>query len=93
MPDIRFDTYYRYDDLTRLLQEFAAEYPQLVRLESIGHSYEGRDIWLVAVTNVDSGAAELKPALWVDGNIHASELAPSSACLHLINKQDVPTIC
>ena len=27
-----------------------------------------------------------KPALWVDGNIHASEVSPTSACLHLINK-------
>jgi murein tripeptide amidase MpaA len=56
-----------------------------VRLESIGQSYEGRDIWLVAVTNAGSGEAEAKPALWVDGNIHASELSPSSACLYLLN--------
>jgi murein tripeptide amidase MpaA len=85
MPDVRFDTYYRYDDLTRLLQAFAAEYPDLVRLESIGQSYEGRDIWLVAVTNAGSGEAEAKPALWVDGNIHASEVAAASACLYLLN--------
>ena len=51
MPKVRFDTYYRYEDLTRILQGFAEEYPQLVRLESIGQSYEGRDIWVVAVTN------------------------------------------
>ena len=67
MPDVRFDTYYRYDDLTRLLREFAEEYPQLVRLESIGHSHEGRDIWLLTVTRFEMGEAEAKPALWVDG--------------------------
>ncbi len=85
MKEIRFDTCYRYDDLTRILREFAEEYPQLVRLESIGHSYEGRDIWLVTVTNLETGPAEHKPALWVDGNIHASELSPSTACLYLIH--------
>jgi murein tripeptide amidase MpaA len=38
------------------------------------------------VTNFEKGEAELKPAFWVDGNIHATEVAPSSACLYLLNK-------
>jgi len=86
MPEVRFDTFYRYDALTHILQAFAAEYPQLMKLESIGHSYEGRDIWLVTVTNSETGAAGQKPALWVDANIHATELAPGTACLYLLNK-------
>ena len=86
MPDVKFDTYYRYNDLTRILQAFAEEYPQFARVESIGQSYEGRDIWLVAVTNFATGEDKHKPALWVDGNIHATELAPSSACLYLIHR-------
>ncbi len=86
MPDVRFDTYYRYEELTRVLQGYAEEHPQLVRLESIGKSYEGRDIWLVSVTHFATGEDKHKPALWVDGNIHASEVAPSTACLYLINR-------
>ena len=86
MPEVRFDTYYRYDDLTRILKAFAAEYPQLMKLESIGQSYEGRDIWSVTVTNLQTGEAEDKPALWVDANIHATELAPGTACLYLLQK-------
>ena len=31
MPNIQFDRFYRYDDLTRLVHEFAAEYPQLAK--------------------------------------------------------------
>ncbi|PJF35998.1 MAG: carboxypeptidase [Candidatus Thermofonsia Clade 1 bacterium] len=84
MPDIHFDRYYRYDDLTRLLHAYAEEFPQLVQVQSLGKSYEGRDIWLATLTNRATGAAEEKPALWVDGNIHASEVSPSSACLYLI---------
>jgi murein tripeptide amidase MpaA len=86
MPQVRFDTYYRYEELTRILHAYAEEYPQLVRIESIGKSYEGRDIWLLTVTNFATGPAEEKPALWVDGNIHASEVSPSSACLYLIHR-------
>ncbi len=86
MPDIKFDTYYRYEDLTRILQGYAQDYPQLVCLEGIGKSYEGRDIWLVTITRFSTGEAKQKPALWVDGNIHATEISPSSACLYLINR-------
>jgi murein tripeptide amidase MpaA len=86
MPQVRFDTYYRYDELTRILHAFAEEYPQLVRIESIGKSYEGRDIWLLTLTNFATGPADEKPALWVDGNIHASEVSPSAACLYLIHR-------
>jgi murein tripeptide amidase MpaA len=86
MPEIRFDTYYRYDDLTHILRALAEEYPHLMRLESIGQSYEGRDIWMVVATNFETGEAEHKPALWVDANIHATELAPGTACLYLLDK-------
>ncbi len=86
MPQVRFDTYYRYDDLTRIVHAYAEEYPHLVKVESIGKSYEGRDIWLLTVTNFATGPAEEKPALWVDGNIHASEVSPSTACLYLLHR-------
>lgn len=86
MPDIRFDGYYRYAELSTLLKSYADEYPKLIKVDSIGKSYEGRDIWVVTVTNSETGPAEEKPALWCDGNIHASEVSPSTACLYLINK-------
>ncbi len=84
MPKIRFNTFYRYPELTRLLKEYAKEYPDLIRLESIGKSHEGRDVWLVTATNFKSGSDAEKPAFWVDGNIHASEVTASAAALYLI---------
>ena len=85
MPKVSFDHYYRYAELTEILEGFANEYPTLVQLESIGKSYEGRDIWLVKVTNSDTGSHDEKAALWVDGNIHATEVSPTSACIYLLN--------
>jgi murein tripeptide amidase MpaA len=86
MAQVHFDRYYRYDDLTRILYEFAQEYPKLTTLESIGKSHEGRNIWVLTITNHETGAHNEKPALWADGNIHASEVSATSACLYLINK-------
>ena len=55
MPDVAFDRFYRYDELTEILQGWAEEQPELFRVESIGKSYEDRDIWLATVTNFDAG--------------------------------------
>jgi murein tripeptide amidase MpaA len=85
MPTPRFDTYYRYAELTALLHAYAEEHPQLVRVASIGKSHEGRDLWVATVTNFSSGIDTDKPAFWIDGNIHATEVAASMACLYLVD--------
>src|SRR5581483_9277260 len=86
MSELRFDAYVRYAELTRILHELAAAYPHLLRVESIGDSFEGRDIWLATVTRFSTGADGEKPAMWVDGNIHATELAGSMACLFFLHR-------
>jgi len=85
MPKPRFNKFYRYNELTRLLKAYASEYPNLIRLESIGKSHEGREVWLITATNFKSGPDVEKPAFWVDGNIHASEVTASACALYLIH--------
>ena len=89
MPDspdsIDWSRFPRYDALTALLHDCERRYPHLLRVRSIGRSYEGRDVWLAIVTCFATGEDRDKPALWVDGSIHATELAASSACLYLIH--------
>jgi murein tripeptide amidase MpaA len=86
--DLSLDRFYRYEELTALLRGLAAARPALFTLESIGRSYEGRDIWVVTATNRATGAPEYKPAFWIDGNIHAAELMASAACLHFLDTLD-----
>jgi len=85
-PSPRFDIFYKHDDLTRLLFQYAEAFPALASVQSIGKSYEGRDIWVVRVTNRQTGVAEDKPAFWADGNIHAAELTASTAVLYFLNE-------
>jgi murein tripeptide amidase MpaA len=85
MPKIHFNKFYRYNELTHLLKDYAKEYPNLIRTESIGKSHEGRDVWLITATNFKSGADAEKPAFWIDANIHASEVTASAAALYLIH--------
>src|SRR5512136_1236938 len=85
MPKNSFDHYYRYDELVRFLRRLSKAFPNLVRLESIGVSHEGRAVCLVTVTNFKTGPDTDKPAVWVDGNIHATEVSASSACLYFLH--------
>ena len=85
VPVPRFDQFYRHDELTRLLQDYAAAVPDLVSLSSLGKSWEGRDIWLLTITNQATGPDTDKPAFWVDGNIHAAELTACTACLYWLH--------
>lgn len=80
-----FDSYYDNEGLTLALQALAHEYPRLCMLSQLGLSSEGRPIWLMAVTNLDTGPDDEKPAQWMDGNIHASEVTGAMACLYTIN--------
>jgi hypothetical protein len=82
---LAFDRYPRFDELSQALQRLADDHPGLVELTSIGRSGEGRDLWLATVTNQATGPHLEKPAVWLDGNIHASEVTPSVALLHLVH--------
>lgn len=79
-----FDRFHRYDELTAILRAFESRRPDLFRVVTIGRSHEGRDIWLVVATRRDTGADTDKPAVWIDGNIHAGELTASTACLYFL---------
>ena len=85
MMQALFDKFYTYDELTELLGQWTEELPNLCSRKSIGKSYEGRDLWVMTLTNQDTGPAEDKPAFWIDGNIHATELTGSAAALYLLN--------
>lgn len=86
MPTVQFNRFYRYAEVSALLKSYAAEFPGLVKLESIGKSHEGRDIWVATVTNTATGDARDKPAFWIDGNIHSTEVAASVANVYFLQQ-------
>lgn len=86
MPQVDFTRYYRYDELSDTLKQFAEEFPHLVELGTIGQSHEGRAIWLVTITSRASGPAEEKPAFWLDANLHATEVTGAMGALHVIQR-------
>jgi murein tripeptide amidase MpaA len=82
--NIPFDQYLDNPALRATLEGLAADYPDIMQLESLGTSHEGRDIPLVIISRQDTGSHSRKPAFWVDANIHATEVTGTMAALKLI---------
>ncbi len=83
-PVIDWTRYHNYADLTRVLQALEAAYPQAMRLYSIGQSHQGRELWMVELTDSTTGSAEDKPAYYVDGNCHGEEVLGCQVALYTI---------
>ena len=82
-----FDHYYDHSEVQAFLQDLAERFPHLVTLSSIGRTYEGREILLATVTDRQTDLkADQKPALAMDGCIHASEVTSTLAVLHTLEK-------
>lgn len=64
--------------LTAQLQAWAGAFPSFVSLREIGRTPEGREIWMLVV---GTQPHEGRPGVWIDGNMHATELAGSSVAL------------
>jgi hypothetical protein len=43
--------YHTYATLTAALQTFAEEYPEIARLTSLGQSVQGRELWVLLITD------------------------------------------
>ncbi len=80
---MEFDHYFTNDELAQLLNEWAAKYPQITQVTSIGTSHEGHPIQLLTLTNQHTGTDMEKPAIWIDANIHATEITGTTSALYI----------
>ena len=83
---VQFERFYTYEELEQTLIAWASEFSALCQVESIGRSYQGREIPLVTVTNLATGPASEKPAIVVHAQIHASEFTGTTAALNLLDR-------
>ncbi|MBI3819541.1 MAG: peptidase M14 [Planctomycetes bacterium] len=81
--EIAWNRFYDYEELSELLKKVAVAHPDLCSIQSIGKTYEGRDMWVMTIQNPATGKEQEKPATWVDGNVHGNEVQGGEACVYL----------
>lgn len=81
---VAWDRFYSSAETDQILAELHALHPGLTELYSIGESRSGAPLMVMEITNEATGPASEKPALYVDGGIHAGELTGSAVATYFL---------
>lgn len=79
---ISWNKYRDYAEATRLLEDLQRTFPNLCRLQSLGTSFGGRQMWVLTVTNFQKEGGDKRTAMWIDGGIHANEIQAADVVLY-----------
>ena len=82
IPTLPFRHFLTYQEISDFLESLVMTRPDLCQLESLGASREGREVYLLTVTDFTSGRPEDRPGYLIQGNIHAGEVAGTHAALY-----------
>lgn len=75
---VSWNKYYDYEGHVEIAKKLAKAYPDLVKLNVIGKTAQGRDLILLAITDYKAGGKpDRKPGMYIDGNIHSNEIQGS----------------
>jgi len=78
----RWNKYHTSDEVNASLEAWGREFPSLTEVYSIGESVKGNPLYVIEITNKDTGPAADKPGYYYDGGIHAGELTGAEVALH-----------
>ncbi len=79
---LNWDRFYDHAAIGEIGRRLQAAHPNTCRLSSIGKSFQGREMWLLTVTDFTKGDADRKPAMYIDGNIHSNEVQGTEFSLY-----------
>ena len=82
--NIAWNRFYDYDEISQLMRQLVDAYPELLSMQSIGKSEQGREMWLVTLNNPKTGSDTEKPAIYIDGNVHGNEIQGAEAVVYSI---------
>ncbi len=80
-----YEQYYNYQEISDILNKYALEYPQFTKLRSLCVTPQGREVWLMEITDLNTGNFEDKPAFYIEGNIHAGEVTGCMTVMYFLD--------
>ncbi|KAK0089529.1 hypothetical protein PV325_006862 [Microctonus aethiopoides] len=78
--------YHRLGDIMKYLDYLASTYPSLVKLETIGRSYEGQPLKVVKISSGKKKSGATKPTVWIDAGIHAREWISIAVATYILSQ-------
>ncbi len=80
--EIAWNRFYDHKEIGEICKRLALAHPDLLHFGSIGKSVQGRDLWLMTITNFKKGEPDRKPGMYIDGNIHSNEIQGAEVALY-----------
>jgi hypothetical protein len=80
--EIAWNRYYDHKEIGDICKRIARAFPDIAIFSNIGKSYEGRELWLLTISNSKTGKPDSKSAMYIDGNIHGNEIQGAEVALY-----------
>ena len=87
-PDVvsqDLSSYHNYDKMTLELNNLVNANKNIAKIESIGKTIEGRDLWVVTIANPDGTPLDERPGMFIGANFEGDHLIGSEISLSVIN--------
>ena len=85
VANLNFNNYHGVNTFHRYLDCLSQVYSDIVSLQTIGYSTEGRDLKIIKIGKPATDG-RTKPAVWIDAGIHAREWISPATALYFINQ-------
>ena len=79
--EIAWNRYYDVEQTYEHMRALERAYPELIELRTIGTSLQGRELIMAIITKPGDDHTQ-KPAMWIDGSIHANEVQATEVVLY-----------
>jgi hypothetical protein len=79
-----FNRWHDVGELYADMQRLQTAFPKFLKLESIGKSFDGRDLMVMTINNPATGPEMAKAAMYIEANVHGNEIQGGEVCLYTI---------
>jgi hypothetical protein len=79
-----FNRWHDTNELYADMKKLQAAFPKFLKLESIGKSFDGRDLMLMTINNPATGPEMGKAGMYIEANVHGNEIQGGEVCLYTI---------
>jgi len=81
---LTWDRWLDHHEIGERLKLMEKTWPQFLKLQAVGKSYEGREMWVMTINNPKTGNEMDKAAMYIEANVHGNEIQGAEVTLYTI---------
>jgi len=80
-----FDPFHSYEEIVSEIHQLATDYPDIIKIQNIGQSWEGRDIWAMKISDNVAIEEENEAEALFMANIHDREMITPEVIMYFMH--------